>query len=155
MASQCCLYFCLILKSSQQLCFTPQESLGHKDQIPILEVDNGRDFTWTWRYLSNSLIFYNPIDLIISDEEKIVQSPKVKYYSNNCREKTFWVLNFQSRIFGWNRYLDAFTPLAPNEYSTIIGRKVHKWSFQEYFYIEMKILTVVFSNYLLRKRVQR
>ena len=113
---------------------------------PHIRVDNGRDFTWTWKYLSNSLIFYNPIDLIISDEEKIVQSPKVKYYSNNCREKTFWVLNFQSRIFGWNRYLDAFTPLAPNEYSTIIGRKVHKWNFQEYFYIEMKILTVVFSN---------
>ena len=32
-----------------------------------------------------------------------VQFLKVKYYSSNCGEGTFWLLNFQSRISGGNR----------------------------------------------------
>ena len=80
-----------------------------------------------------------------------VQFLKVKYYSSNCGEGTFWLLNFQSRISGGNRcfYITHLQRKSIPSMAPLVGKNCTHGIFSHVVKLmktEMKISTVVFPN---------
>ena len=80
-----------------------------------------------------------------------VQFLKVKYYSSNCWERTFWLLNFQSRISGGNRcfYITLLQRKSIPSMAPLVGKNCTHGIFSHVVKLmktEMKISTVVFPN---------